>query len=299
MASNNKSSIGYVYSFIACVLFGSIYIGSNIALREFSPVQVCCLRFLFGSAGLLVLNLITKKSLKIEKSDFKYFIMVAFIGYFLSYIFAMYSNSYAGPVLASLLNSLNPVFIAIFGVIMLHEKITVKHWILLGVALVGVYIICSGNVEGEIIGVICATLSMVAWGFSSSHNKRLCAKYDPLVVAFWAIVLSLIFYIPTITVDFAMNGIPHASIEAWLAVAYVGIFGITAAQSIWLLAMSKLPMSTCSMFYPIQPLTSAIIGVLFLDSKLTARLLIGGVLICAAIMLNFIDFGKMKERLKS
>ena len=42
--------------------------------------------------------------------------------------------------------------------------------------------------------------------------------------------------------------------------------------------------SFCSMFYPLQPLTASVLGVLLLGEQITANFVIGGVIICCGIV---------------
>lgn len=53
----------------------------------------------------------------------------------------------------------------------------------------------------------------------------------------------------------------------------------------WSKGLQLLPASTCSMSYPIMPLTTAVIGVIFLHEPLSLNLVIGGLLILAGLML--------------
>ena len=48
--------------------------------------------------------------------------------------------------------------------------------------------------------------------------------------------------------------------------------------------LSDLDASFCSMFYPMQPLVSAILGVLFLHETVTPSFILGALMICGGIV---------------
>ena len=72
------------------------------------------------------------------------------------------------------------------------------------------------------------------------------------------------------------------------ATLYVAIIGTALAQALWNMALTNLPAGICSMFYPLQALTAAILGIIILNESLTPRIIIGGVIITAAILAGFI-----------
>ena len=52
--------------------------------------------------------------------------------------------------------------------------------------------------------------------------------------------------------------------------------------------------STCSLFYPIQPLTSMVLGVLLLNEHMTVGFIVGAVLIVFGVLYS--TLGKEKTR---
>jgi len=64
----------------------------------------------------------------------------------------------------------------------------------------------------------------------------------------------------------------------------MGTIGTAAPHSLWNYCLSKMDASFCSMFYPLQPLVSATLGVIFLGEEITSNYLIGAAIICAGII---------------
>ena len=51
------------------------------------------------------------------------------------------------------------------------------------------------------------------------------------------------------------------------------------------------------MFYPLQPLTSAVLGIFFLHEVITWNFVVGGLLICAGVLITVLfTAGKKQQR---
>jgi drug/metabolite transporter (DMT)-like permease len=226
------------------------------------------------------------KNMRIEPEDRKYFIFIGVIGYFFSTGTQIVGTKYAGASVASLINSMNPVFITFFAVIILGEKLTMRKIIAIPTTLIGVYIILGGaKVVGEAWGAVLSIVSVLLWSISSAFVRRVTRKYDPLVITTWAIFLASLFALPSAGVELALT--PHGglfSLTNILCFLYLGLVCTALAGFLWNKSLSLIEASTCSLFYPIQPLVSVVLGVIFLEEKIDLRFGVGAFLIVGGIL---------------
>jgi drug/metabolite transporter (DMT)-like permease len=69
---------------------------------------------------------------------------------------------------------------------------------------------------------------------------------------------------------------------------------------LWNKALGLVSASTCSMFYPVQPLVSALLGILLLGEKISVTFVLGGGLIIFGVLFSVVRFGKsIKDPLKA
>lgn len=61
------------------------------------------------------------KNMSIRREDWKYFLFIGAIGYFVSVGAQIVGTKYAGASVASLINATNPIFITFFAVLILGE----------------------------------------------------------------------------------------------------------------------------------------------------------------------------------
>ena len=73
-------------------------------------------------------------------------------------------------------------------------------------------------------------------------------------------------------------------LQSILAVLFMGLVGTATAHTLWNTSLSLMDASFCSMFYPMQPLVSAVLGVIVLGESITPNFVIGGLIICCGIV---------------
>ena len=202
--------------------------------------------------------------------------------------------SLTGASMASLLNSMTPVAVTILAIILLGEKLTPPKLLCLVLAIIGATIITKGaNTESQFLGVAAAIASVLSSATSSVLMRRLSSKYPAILITFYGTAVSLIFHIPMSIYTIATQPVTVNAIVV-LVLIYLGIVGSGLAQFTWTKSLSLLPAVTCSLFYPLQPVFTTIMGALFLGEHVTVSFLIGLVLISLDIVINI--FATSKEK---
>ena len=189
--------------------------------------------------------------------------------------------------MAALINALTPVSVTILAAIVLKEKITPITLVCLALALAGAAIITTGaGTQGESMGVVVVLISVVLWGLASVFMRRLTAKYPAVLVTTYGMAISLFGHIPMGLYDLFTAPEVNIDLRVVLVVLYLGFFGSGVAQFTWVKCLSALPASTCSLFYPLQPVFSALLGALLLKEKFTPAFFAGLLLISIDVALS-------------
>ena len=276
-----KRNAGYLFLLITFFCWGSIYIVSKYALAVMGPVTVGMCRYAVSVLCLYGLLKLKGGAKKIQPEHWKYLLILGGLGYFVSIILQLGGTALLSGSLASLINSLNPVVISIMAALFLKEQITWKNVVSIVVSLIGVYIILGkGSMEINMMGVLCSIGSVILWSAASVSIRKISGYYDPVQTALYGMVIALVFNVPA-----------AVAIGACL---FVAVFGTAVAHTCWNKALQLLNASTCSMFYPLQPLVSAVMGVLLLHEVITPSFVVGAVLICAGVVVTFLPT-KAKE----
>ena len=269
--------------FAAFVLWGSQYVISKIALRTVPPVTLLALRYLVSVPALFIVLRLRHALTPVKKGDWPILFAIGFTGYFASFCLQMLGiNRLTGSV-SSLLGAMNPIFIPILAAFFLHERITPAKIACVALSMAGVVVIVGVDGTVDASGALLMLASVFLWSTASIIIRRVSGRYDPMQIALIAILCALPF-----TGGWSLIELQSApcsfTLESMLAVLYMGVLGTAVTHSLWNYSLRVMDASFCSMFYPMQPLVSSILGVLFLHEAITPGFVIGALMICCGIV---------------
>lgn len=269
--------------FAAFVLWGSQYVISKIALRTVPPVTLLALRYLVSVPALFIVLRLRHALTPVKKGDWPILFAIGFTGYFASFCLQMLGiNRLTGSV-SSLLGAMNPIFIPILAAFFLHERITPAKIACVALSMAGVVVIVGVDGTVDASGALLMLASVFLWSTASIIIRRVSGRYDPIQIALIAILCAL-----PLTGGWSLIELQSArcsfTLESVLAVLYMGVLGTAVTHSLWNYSLRVMDASFCSMFYPMQPLVSSILGVLFLHEAVTPGFVIGALMICCGIV---------------
>ena len=283
MSSRNRA---YLYLILALTSWGSLYVAGKYVLEILPSFTLLFFRYFIASSILLTVYRKYPKAI-IEKKDYKYIFSIGFVGYFLAIGLQLLGTHYCNASMASLITSMNPAMIILLAALMLHEGITLRKGVAVGITLIGTVVIVGNLGTGNtLIGVIFSFASMVAWSFTSVLVRLSCQKYDSVTVTIYSMIVGLIFALPASIIELRYSEFHTSDLTPFIVIwiIYIGIVCTAGGLLFWNKALELLDAATCSLFYPIQPLTSAILGVLFLREVLNWNFIVGSTLIIGGIL---------------
>ena len=268
------------------LMWGGVYVAGRLISDAVPAPLLACLRCCCAMLPLLWMSRGCLGRVHVDRADWKYFAAVGLLGYFLTIFCIQIGISLTGASMAALINALTPVSVTILAALVLKERITPVKVVCLALALTGAAVITQGaGTQGEVMGMIVALISVIFWGFASVYMRRLTAKYPPVLVTTLGMAISLIGHLPVGLFTAATQG-ADIDLRVVLVVLYLGFFGSGVAQFTWVKCLSALPASTCSLFYPLQPVFSALLGALILGETFTSAFFLGLVLISIDVALS-------------
>lgn len=277
-----QNSLAYVYLIMTFVLWGSLYVVSKFVLGKLPAFTISFLRFVLAFAALTLFQ--RGKTVKVEKKDYGWLLLIGFAGYFVAVGAQLLGTKYAGASLASLLNSLNPVTMTIFAAVILHEKLTAKKIIGILLALSGVYLILGGGEPGSSIGIFLSLFSVLLWSAVSVMMRKVTQRYDSLQITRYGIGIAAVCYLPVCLAELSMGESVSFDLSCVLALLYMGVICTGVAYLLWNKSLSMLEAGTCSAFYPIQPMVSTLLGIILLGEKVQWMFWLGAGLIISGVL---------------
>lgn len=278
----------YLYLLVTFFAWGSLYVVSKFVLGKVPPFTVSFIRYLIAGTALFFI-LKKRKPKKIEKHDYKYIFLIGFVGYTMATCAQLLGTKFSNASLASLINSMNPISIMILAAIILKEKLTVKKVVCILMSIIGVYIIIGGASENvQVLGILISVFAVLTWSLMSVYVRKIAQKYDAIQITAYGIIIAAFCTFPLSVTELALSSVQFDwTIVLWLL--YMGIVCTALAHVLWNKSLSVLEASTCSSFYPLQPMVAVLLGWIFLGEKMNFNFIIGAVLIIAGVLISLIE----------
>ena len=199
----------------------------------------------------------------------------------------------AGPSLASLLNSTNPITISIMAALILKERLTWPKIAGLILSLCGVYLIIGNAAGVNIAGVLLSFGSVILWSFMSVITRKVTRSYNPVTITRAAMGITVVSNLLICILELCVTSQPvEMDLMVFLGLCYIGLFCTALTLVLWNKSLSMLDASVCSAFYPVQTLTSSTLGILFLHEAAGWPFFAGSALIIVGVLVSLLVKGK-------
>ncbi len=262
------------------VLWGSTYLGIAVAGETIPPLFAASTRFI--TAGALMAGVVRLRggSLRITR---RAFISCAVIGALLPGANAIlfFAEQRVPSGLASLIIASVPLWVVVLRVAS-RERLPGAALAGVAVGFVGVAVLAHPSGGATAWGLGLCVVSAVMWSVGTVLSARLTMPDDPFAATAYEMLSGGLLMLPISL--FTIHGFsPSAgSILGWVyLVTFGSVIGYTAY--VWLLANA--PLGLVSTYAYVNPIVAILLGVLFRDEHLTWRLLVGAVIVVAAVAL--------------
>lgn len=291
---SNDTSKAYLFLLVTTASWGSLYVVSKYLMAYVPPLTMLMCRFAIAAAVLLPLVRLRASGptsrWRIERKDYRYLLLIGAFGYFGSIAAQTLGTQLASAGLASLLNSLNPLFMIVFAVPILKERITLAKAVSIGAALVGVCVILGGDVSGNVVaGAVLSLVSVAVWSFTSVSLRRFTKKYDPLAITAYAMAIAFVFTVPfSVHEVLTAPNVDFFRADVVLGLLYLGVVCTALTNVLWNTSLSLIEAGRCALFYPVQPLVATLLGALFLHETLQPSFFVGSLLIVGGVVFSVV-----------
>ena len=244
--------MAYLYLVITTSAWGRLYVVGKFVLDKVPPFTVLFFRYFLAGFALFPILKFTrahaKKPVKIERADYKYILLMGFLGYFLSVGSQLLGTKLSDASLASLINSMNPVFIPLFAIFILKEKLTFRKTIAVTTAIIGTYIILGGASETHHwLGIIISFISVITWSLMSVLVRKITQKYDSLVITAYGMLIAMILTLPVAGCEmFFTSHVQLFQGAVILSLLYMGLICTALSHFLWNRSISMIEESPLS-----------------------------------------------------
>lgn len=292
--------LGTIFIVIYMSFFGGLIgVLGKMALPVFDPITIVFLRLVITLACFTALLIWRKKMgavLLLIKKHAAAFLLLALTGIGGGMILGFVGLSKTTAVNYSLLFNLTAVFMAIFAVWLLKERLTLRDGILFAIALFGSFLVVTGGrfslgelLSGNWRGDLLVVLAGASWGFYSIYGPYLQKKnlgIDSFTLVFGSFLFAALLLLPYELSSNALRPESFLNIKAVMAMLLLGVAATAVLFYLWFDFIGKSGGILGSFVALSENVGGVILPVLFFHERPGAAVVVGGFLIILALFLQ-------------
>lgn len=284
---------------VVCISWGTTWLGIKIAVESVPPLTAAGLRFLIAFPLFLAFAWFHRESITFPRKHLPFFVFVVLCYFSFPYYLLNYGEQFVASGLAALLFSTMPVFILIFSVIFLKERIVISQFLGIFIGFGSLFmIIRSQGLQlnySELSGVFAILLAAVMHALTYVMTKKLGAEIGiitfntlPIGIAGVGLFLSgLLIEHPD------LSAITHRS---WSALTYLGLVASVGGFIVYFFLLKRLNPVILSFVFILFPVFAVIIGAWYEGEEVSRKLIGYSALLLAGFAITKFPFRKIKSK---
>ena len=293
---------GTIYSLLSGLIWGICGILGEYFFSHYqvSSGWITSMRLLVAGSFVIVLSSIKLRSQLFEiwrnRNNYLPFLAYAILGIFSVQYFFYLCVEYSNATTATILQFISPVFILFYNRIIYKKKASKKAIFYVLTAMLGVFLMATKGDLSKLsitpLALLTGLLSALGVMFNVILPQRFAKKYGFVPTVGWGMIIAGIFsnfLYPVYKISFQVDAI---SICICLTIAFLGT---AFAFFLSMKAVSLVSPLVVSVVSASEPLSSAILSVLFLGMVLDGFLVLAMILIIVPMVFLSIEESKSKN----
>ncbi len=284
------TKLAFIILVLGCMLWGSGMAVGKIAVTEYHPVFLVCMRMLIALLVLTPFVWIKFRPRIYSKRDFGLLILLSLcdpVGFF---AFEAMALKYTSAAQASMVWALHPLLNTVAAWLIIKEKTTAPVVICFLVAMGGVVLLTAAGGANEhaanpVLGNMFEVMSLCGAAAFVVILRFLKGRYPvPVVLWFQSLIASLIF-LPMLSLD-AVTLPTELNWEPIVATLYLGICVTLCAQGCSAYALARIPVARFSSFANLIPIFGVLLSMLLLGETMLPLQWAACVVVLGAVILS-------------
>ncbi len=292
----------YLAIFLAMMFWGFSFVWTEQVLKIYDPITTILFRLIISVILLVVLNFKLKRVQKIEKKDYKLFILLSFFQPFIYFICENYGLKYVSSTVTSVIIATIPLFSPIAAYFFLHEKVSKMNFFGIIVSIIGVLLVIIEkdlSISANPIGILCLSLAVLSAVFYTIVIVRVSGKYNVFTIITVQNSIGILLFIPLFfIVDFNNFINIGFNFSVFIPIIKLAVFGSTLAYLLFTYTISKLGAIKANTFGNTIPIFTVIFAFIVLGKIPDFVNIIGILVVISGLFLSQITSENLKLIIK-
>lgn len=270
----------------AVVLWGGIYPGARLALREIPVVDFTFLRLVLATAVLATIWLPRRRRLP---AGFRRPILLAGLAQAAFQILLVGGLRWTTAGQSAILLSASPILTAGWLVLRGGEILDARRWAGLITGVAGVALLVWGAAGGldapRMLGDLLALGAAAAWSWYGFAVSPVVATAGTWQATGWAMGIAMLLFTPLGLAGMARHAWAAVSWPAWAGLIYGGTAGMVVAMALWGRSLHRFGQRQTMVYVYLEPVSAVVIAAVLLGESLSAVQAAGALLTFAGVWL--------------
>ncbi|MEG0741874.1 MAG: DMT family transporter [Clostridia bacterium] len=287
LASDRRT--GHLLALFTIIVWGTTFLSTSVLLRDFTPLEILCVRMLLGIAALLIAR---PRRLRLQSRRHEwYFAGAGLTGVTLYFLLENYALTYTYSANCSVIISTAPFFVALamrlFGN---GERMTRAFYIGFAAAIAGIAMLSFSGQALHLnpLGDLLCVLAAICWaGYSVFLKKLEPFGYDTLLVTRRIFVYGLLFLLP-LAAFMPFHFQPSALLKPLnlFNFLYLGLCASALCFVTWSKAIERLGAVKTSVYIYLSPVVTILAAWLLLGDTILPMALVGAGMTLAGLVIS-------------
>ncbi len=273
------------------LLWGSTYLGIDIAVQDIPPASMCAIRFLLAGALMLGICLVRGQSIRYSAKDLRHLAIVGILLLMGGNLTLSYAERYVPTGLAALLVAIVPLWFLVLDTLLIgHHRIAGRGLAGLGLGIVGTAVLlwpkltATGAISRQELWY-CLSLfgGSFSWALGSVLSKRWQAKAS-FSAAAWQVTFAGLANLCLALVIRDYTHL-HWTARGVGAVLYLVVCGSLIGYTAYIWLLAHVPTSKVSTYAYVNPVIAVFLGWLVLHESIDRYILSGSAIVVASVVL--------------
>ncbi|MDL2239272.1 DMT family transporter [Bacteroidales bacterium OttesenSCG-928-K03] len=274
-----KRGLVYCLVILSMIFWGITFVWTKDTLTVYNPITIITIRLLISSLMLFAYMKLSRKWEKIQKSDIKYFLALAFFSPFLYFIGETFGIKNSSSTIASVMIATIPIFSAISSVIVYKEQLSKLNFLGMAISFIGLLLVIVNpdySIALSLKGFLWLMLAVIVSVFYALILRKISIRYNPISLVAYQNFIGFIYFLPLFFIfDFSSFITIIPSINICLNLFFLAVFGSSLAFIFFTIGNRELGVGKTSFFSNLIPIFTAITAFFILGEKISLLNIIG------------------------
>lgn len=289
------------------IVWGSTYFFIQRALAGFPPFFLGAFRFITAGVIMLIWSLLQGENVFSAKA-IKPAIITGLLLLFIGNGIVIWVEQFLPSAMVAIMISSSPLWFILLDKPKWSENLSNKSTIVgLLIGFAGVVLLFSEkimvsmsslNSSRDLFAMALVVFGSMAWAGGSLYSKYKSGTNSATVNSTWQMLAAGIAFLPGSIISGELTSIDLAAIplDAWLATAYLIVFGSIAGFGAYVWLLKVQPATKVSTYAYVNPVVAVLLGIFFAKESISVLQIVGLVIILGSVLLiNLHKYRKPKQ----